>query len=256
MRSRGLTRVDAVVFAVIGLVTMFFGLAVVTPDHHHERANGAKCANNLKQIALAAVQYSDDYHVFPHVGSPESLDGGYKSNTATRVFRTLVWCNYDDNPEGFVCPSSVDEFMPVTEEMKKDVRAFRWEGAHGPPAPVSPLAPDGADAHDLRLDKARDLSYGWTRKAYSTNAVSTVLLAADKSKLGDEDHGLDDTEHHTGNMVGNHRDVMYAACVDAHIVRVKPTADGVNTLTISSADSANKSSGYLGVLGDDPGLGQ
>ena len=255
MRSRGLTRVDAVVFAVIGLVTMFFGLAVVTPDHHHERANGTKCANNLKQIALAAVQYSDDYHVFPHLGSPESLDGGYRSNTATRVFRTLVWCNYDDSPETFICPSSADQYDLLTDEAKKDIHAFRWEGAHGAPTTVSPLLAGGEDAHDVTLEKALDLSYGWTRKAYASNAVSTALLAADKSRIV-ESEPSDRNPAHDGNMVGNHNDVMIAVCVDAHTLRIKPDDDGVNTTTISGTDPSKKSSGFLGVLGDDASLGQ
>jgi hypothetical protein len=260
MRSRGLTRVDAVVFGVITVITLLFGSVALRPlTPHKERANQAKCANNLKQIALAAIEYSDDHHVFPHVGSPEVLDGGYKSNTATRVFRTLVWCTYVEDPEAFVCPSSADEYNPRTDETKKDLRAFRWEGAHGEPAPVSPLAPGGADAHDLPLDKATDLSYGWTRRAYSLNSTSSALLAADKSRIIDDDATSDHPwlEAHSGYRIGNHKDSMVGVRVDGHTVRLTPTSDGPNTCTVSSTDPSKESSGFLGVLGDqDTALGQ
>jgi hypothetical protein len=251
MGSRGLTRVDAVVFVVVALVTVFFVMTVFVPGGHNHRPNQTKCANNLKQIALAAIQYSDDFHVFPHLGSQESLDGGYKSNTATRVLRTLVWRDYIDYPEVFICPSGPDQFNPLTEEARRDIKSFRWEGAHGPPAPVSPLAPSGADSHDVTLDKSTDLSYGWTRKAYSSNASAKALLAADKSRIVEYDLTPGRVPGHDGNMVGNHRDVMTAVCIDGHTLRIKPDDDGMSTNTIGRTDPSKKSSGFLGVLGDD-----
>src|SRR5580693_648260 len=111
MRSRGLTLVESLfLVAILGLLA---SLLSVTRFSAQRRRGGEKCANNLKQIGLAALQYQDDKHFFPHVGARGHLDGGVESDTAARCCRKLVYYNYDDSPETFVCPSSLDEASPL-----------------------------------------------------------------------------------------------------------------------------------------------
>ena len=46
----------------------------------------------------------------------------------------------------------------------------------------------------------------------------------DKSRLVDDaDDHYHRTEGHVGNMMGNHREVQLAVCVDAHTMRITPT---------------------------------
>jgi hypothetical protein len=257
MRRRAQTLVDLVVTLEVLLIGLGFCSAALPMSmlHTHDRSNSTRCRNNLKQIGLAAIQYSDDKRFFPHISGRNELDGGYRSNTATRVFRALVNQNYNDSPECFICPSSSDQFNPLTKAAREDIRCFRWEGADGPPARVSALRPDGVDAHDVPLNKATDLSYGWTRKFLTSNSTSKTLLAADKAMLPRDETTSDAAgAAHAENMIGNHRGVMYAVAVDAHTVMIKPDGDVENTLTISRTDVPTD--GFLGVLGDDPTLGQ
>jgi hypothetical protein len=260
MRSRacGLTLVDFVVTVEVCLIALGFCCTLMPSFlmHGHTKAESTRCANNLKQIGLAAIQYSDDKRFFPHIAPRDQLDGGYTSNTAARVFRALVFYNYDDNPESFVCPSSPDQFVPLTQAAKTDLHAFRWDGAEAAAvSSASPLAPWGEDAHDKPLTQMTDLSYGWTRRSLSSNSPSTSLLAADKARLPEDGEKVAIAKVHADNMIGNHKTFVVAVCVDAHILRITPDGDVMNTRNIAAA-SDPKTDGFLGVLGDDPLLGQ
>lgn len=239
MRRRGVTLVDVVVVVdVLFVCFLFFAAAIESLGHGHGKSNQTKCGNNLRQLGMAAIQYADDKRFFPHMGKPKELDGGYKSSTATRVVRSLMYFNYHDNPENFVCPSSPDMSHPLSKAARADIRAFRWQGVEAPAATVSPLVEGGEEPGDGPLDRSTDLSYGWTRKFYGTSARGSCLLAADKSRL-------------------HHKDLMLAVGVDSHLVRIQPgnySPDLPDTRTISATEGPG--AGFLGVLGDDPALGQ
>jgi hypothetical protein len=252
MGSRGLTRVDvAVTVAIMIVLALVLLSALAAANHGRHGAAAEKCANQLKQIGIAAMQYADDKRYFPHVGRRDELDGGYTTNTAALVFRSLINCNYDDQPSDFVCPESVDRARELTDQARRDIRSFRWEGASGSPCDRPALA-GGAEAHDRRLDHSTEISYGCTRRCYSSNATGGDPLLADKAmSYGDEWAGR------RGNMAGNHAFLMNAMCVDGHTIRVRPKRlEGLNTLTIASVDSSNPSAGYLGVIGEDDALGR
>ena len=81
-------------------------LSFKSASYGHRGASGMKCSNNLRQLSLAAIQYSDDKRFLPHIAKLKELDGGYRSTTAARVLRALTYFNYDDSPETYCCPSS------------------------------------------------------------------------------------------------------------------------------------------------------
>jgi hypothetical protein len=92
----------AIVALVLG-VLFFLGICVVAllaallaPALMTAKQKGLEtaCRNNLKQVALAAVQYADDKRFFPYVA-------GAKGGEALDL---LVKFNYVDNPEVFSCP--------------------------------------------------------------------------------------------------------------------------------------------------------
>ncbi len=142
-----------------------------------EKANRTKCANNLRQLGLASIQYSDDKRLYPHVGSPQSLNGGPDTNHSTKKTRTLLYYGYHDNPEGFVCPSSFDIYNPQTAPLNG--KTWFWDGNQNPTdGSQSPLT-DGAP--DPNLEDNYELSYGWTRKSLNSNASSRTLLMADRA---------------------------------------------------------------------------
>jgi hypothetical protein len=256
-RRSGLTRVDIVVVTNVTLVGLLF-LVTLLPTFSRPsrgRSSQTKCGNNLKQIGMAAIQYADDKRFFPHLSKIDELDGGWKSNTATRVARALVHYGYDDNPESFICPSSPDQFTPLTDAAKRDIRAFRWSGAPGDPLAPSPM--HRADASDVPLHESLELSYGWTRRGLTTNSVSTVPVAGDKSRIVEHDDEVPPASKaaHKDNMIGNHKDCMIVVCSDAHTVRITPNGDQLTTRNLGSVESASRSGGFLGVL-DDEGHGE
>ncbi|MCH7653638.1 MAG: glutamyl-tRNA reductase [Chloroflexi bacterium] len=105
-------RLDVVVFA--GFVALAGLFLPVVLRGETERRNRARCANNLRQLGLAAIQYSDDKRFFPHVRKIRELDGGYDSNHTPKTMRSLQWYGYHDNPEGWICSSSYDVFVPIS----------------------------------------------------------------------------------------------------------------------------------------------
>ena len=225
-RQRGLTLIDLVFLAA--LICFLFTLSVVGRIKGHEKDKQVRCAYNLKQIALAAIQYSDDKRFFPHIAPINQLDAGWRSPVAVKCVRTLVLLDYDDNPEGFVCPSSVDRATPLSA----------WVTGTSTPLPLY-------QARGERLDQATDLSYGWTKRGCTTNCGSSMLVG-DKSRRLDPDLG--DTGGHAGNMHGNHKDCMQVACLDGHVIRLTPTNDQINTANVGA--TVQGAGGYMGVLDD------
>lgn len=246
IRSSGFTLIELlVVIAIIGILATLLMPALLKAK---EKANQTKCANNLKQIGVSAIQYSDDKRFFPHMAKLSTLDGDFQSSTAAQCIRALTFYNYCDNPESYICPSSPDQFTPLTNDAKGDIRLFSWNGnKNTADLTKSPLY-EGKNNDDVGLDKMLDLSYGWTRRGLTSNSTSTNLVAGDKARiLSNTDDSGTQSGGHKDNLIGNHKDTMQTVCVDAHTIRVTPNADQLNTETISDTKAPG---GYLGVCGD------
>jgi len=244
MRQRGLTLLEALfLVAIVFLLVTLLGVTRLS-SHRHQKT--AKCSNNLKQIGMAALQYADDKRAFPHIGAANALDGGIESDTAARCIRSLIHFNYDDNPDGFICPSSRDLAAGLDDAARRDTRNFHWAAGKGPQNPItdSPLYNVGG-AGDRPLTEMTDLSYGWTRRAFASNAIPATPLAGDKARIV-EDRELEPLRQ--GNMAGNHRDAMNVVYVDAHVARLTPDPDsGITTHNVADTTPGG---GFLGVLGD------
>jgi type II secretory pathway pseudopilin PulG len=247
--SSAFTQVELlVVIAVMSAVTTFLMAAL---SRVSEMANQSKCANNLKQIALAAVEYSDDRRFFPHLGPINELDPGWESPVAAKCARTLAWCGYVEEPEVFVCPSSPDEPAPYSRCDGFDVKNLCWaNGAPSDRRPLSlPLYQSTGQNGDKNLSLMTDLSYGWTRRGLWTNCTSCPLLVADKARLlTDTERGVFDAGAHAGNMRGNHPDCIQGATVGGFTVRFTPTTDIVNTSNLGA--TVQGAGGFMGVLDD------
>jgi hypothetical protein len=198
----------------LGLVAALF--LPVALRAQGQRAARTKCSNNLRQIALAMIQYADDKRFYPKVSKIRELDGGVETSDTPRKLRAMLWYGYHDNPEGFVCPSS-DDYSPRVEApgVRENMRKWFWSGAETGHNRKSPYV-DGLK--DPKLSETREVSYGLTRRGYNSNVRSTANLGADRAMRDGVTRGA---------LAGNHDDgwnLLYADATVRYETYSKETA--------------------------------
>ncbi len=197
------------VVSILGLSAGFLLPArALSQERKDERA---ACSSNLKQLALACVQYADDKRFLPHLGPITKLDNNGDttpkgSDVAPRCLRALIFFNTIDDPKLYVCQGSTDEAKAF-----KAGSPFGWLGAAPDDPKASPIAKPSKNDKDA--DALTDLSYGWTLRGYSSNAASSSKIIADRAtKLG---------KRSKQTLAGNHEGGWNVACVDGHVDFVK-----------------------------------
>jgi prepilin-type N-terminal cleavage/methylation domain-containing protein len=240
-KKRGFTLIELlVVIAIIGILATLLMPALMKAK---EKANKTKCANNLRQLGLAAIQYGDDKRFLPHMGSMMALDEGFDGSDTATCVRAMVWYGYHDNPEGFICPSSFDYFLPIeSANVRAQLRYWRWGGAHIDEDVTTTPWLDGAD--DPTVKANAELSYGWTRRSMNQNVRSTALLGADRAVRVEEGDGA--TGGDPGEA-GNHE-------LGWNVLKADSTVENISTgLTVDGANafvwlvSTAKGGGYLSI---------
>lgn len=205
-RRAGVTTCRVVALGVGGTLFTLLGLAVVAclpaaMALARDRADRTACADRLRRLASAAIQYADERRFFPKIAPHRVLDGGIETADAPRKVRALLWYGYHDDPRAWVCPASDDEAEPAATAARLDPRAWRWAGAVGSPSGTSgPIAE--ADG-DPSLLATHELSYGWQRRTLTSGgAMSGDTIAGDRAVRGDDAGPGDGLPGSAGNHAG------------------------------------------------------
>jgi len=161
-----------VVIAIIGILA-----AMLLPALNKAREKGKRvvCAGNLRQIALAMLNYAQDYDgnfptCYPATATTDfdnsncsaNCAGLFGNGGATQFFQLLLKTGYIANPAVFVCPSD------------------RWYGSND--QPVFPaFSWDHQTAGSATPMKGNNKSYFYVSRLNSKQGYRTYLLLADDS---------------------------------------------------------------------------
>lgn len=244
IKRRGFTLIELlVVIAIIGILATLLMPALMKAK---EKANRTKCSNNVRQLVMAAIQYADDKRFFPHYNSITQLDGDESTSEPVKDIRAMVWYGYHDNPEGFICPSSYDMFIPISDvDIRENMKLWRFDAQKGNDTTTSPFLEAPGD--DPLLQSTTELSYGWTRKGMNTNTRSTSVISADRA-VKIEDAADDGSTVAEAGHFGNHQDGWNVGQADGSVTYVTTgNDDGSGTLAGDFLVQTGKGGGYLAI---------
>ena len=202
--------------AVVGIMATLTMPALMKAK---QKANQTKCASNLRQLGLGALQYGDDKRFLPHVGSIQELDGGAETSDGPHAIRALINGGYFDSAEVLVCPESFDVFVPPPPGAQPNPGEWFWGGDTRPNGRISTSSiTDGMQ--DPTLMECDELSYGWTRRGLNNNVRSTQPLAADRGLRTGDDLAVGEP-----GEFGNHEEGLNVVHAEASTQWLSTTAD-------------------------------
>jgi hypothetical protein len=231
-------RVEVCVLGVVGLVGGL--LLPIGLRAQGQKIARAKCASNLRKIALAALQYAGDKKGFPKVAPGGRLDGGIESSDTARKVRTLLWAGYHDDPTALICPVSNDFALDAANpEAREEARGWVWGKGVKRSRQANPLwAPAGLDP---ALNATHELSYAFTRQGHAKNVGATALLSADRAIRDGATKGILAGNHDNGwNVVSADASVAwnsYSKTAAAKLVGAERAGDGF--LSIANQEDAS-----------------
>lgn len=242
-----------VVLAIIGILAAMLMPALTKAK---ERAARAKCQNNLRQLAVAAISYSDETRFYPHYRRPQDMDGDWTTSEPSKAVRALLWGGYLDSAAGWICPSSFDAAVRVDDaNSMANKRQWFWSsqtsngsvvGGPGMAGGNNSLSPfiDGLPDHSI--DGTSELSYGWTRKGLSNKTRSTALLSADRSLRREENITGGSFALVQNGTLGNHTQGWNVVQADGAVLWLNLSADPPPYAYLAATDQAvHTDAGFL-----------
>lgn len=99
---------------VIAIIAILAGLLLPALARAKGKARRVACANNMKQLALAATLYESDQSVFPHQSVGEICDYG-NTNNHTASWITQLMPYFGSSKKLLVCPSAKPYYDPAEQ---------------------------------------------------------------------------------------------------------------------------------------------
>jgi prepilin-type N-terminal cleavage/methylation domain-containing protein/prepilin-type processing-associated H-X9-DG protein len=184
-RSHGFTLIELLV--VIAIIAILIGLLLPAVQKVREAAARMKCANNIKQIALACHNYHDQNSVFPPAVQIINANTNAGQNDNLSAYRTP---GFGPNWAVFILPFV--EQAPLYQQYQSAILAFQtsngttqtWRDLRGNKIPTFVCPSD--TGHDTLFSLQGG---GWARGNYAANAGGG-WISASVGKLGHVDAGV------------------------------------------------------------------
>lgn len=221
IRRSAFTLIELVAVVIMMGLVLFLMLPSFTRTKL--RSHKQRCANRLRAAGFGMLIYANDHKYFPHM---QALDAPNLSTDVAKVYRTLIYFKYVDNPEDFICSSSEDFPIALDDAVINNPKQFQWKSAAASGSNQLPiLAPPDPD---LFADPDfLQLSYTYRRDSLAAEAArSDTIVAADKA-IKEELDAYDPVPGTPPPPVGNHRDGFNVFYGDGHVNYVRTSEEAL-----------------------------